>query len=78
MVPLEHLGGEFDAFREGRAVVDGMADVGRVAAHLDGYGGLGDQIAGIRADDAGSNHAGVEGALEHLTLRGSSSMVRHS
>ena len=32
-------------------------DVLRVAAHLDRERGLGDQVAGVRADDAGAEHA---------------------
>ena len=31
------------------------ADVGGVGAHLDGQGGLGDQVAGVGADDAAAD-----------------------
>ena len=37
--------------------VDGQADVGGVGAHLDGQGGLGDQLAGVGADHAGADEA---------------------
>jgi hypothetical protein len=35
--------------------VDGEADVGGVGAHLDGEGGFGDEVTGVRADDAATD-----------------------
>ena len=35
--------------------VDGEADVGGVGAHLEGVSDLGDEFAGVGADDAGAD-----------------------
>src|SRR4029450_13458315 len=43
--------------------VDGEADVGGVGAHLDGQGGIGDQLAGVGADGGGADEA-VGGLVE--------------
>jgi hypothetical protein len=37
--------------------VDGLADVHRVGAHLDGQGHLADHVAGMGADDAAAQDA---------------------
>ncbi|AMK21395.1 gamma-glutamyl kinase [Sphingobium sp. TKS] len=39
--------------------MDGLADVHRVGAHLDGQGDLADHVAGVRADDAAAQDAAV-------------------
>ena len=44
--------------------VDGVADVGDLAAHLDGQRDFRDQVAGMHADDAAADHA-VRGFVEH-------------
>ena len=49
---FEELGGHADRLAGGRMRVDGLADVGRVGAHLDGERELADQVAGAGADDA--------------------------
>ena len=43
--------------------VDGVADVGRLAAHLDGQREFGDQVTGVHADDARADDA-VGGFIE--------------
>ena len=44
--------------------VNRVADVGGFAAHFDGEGGFGDQVTGMRADDAGADDA-VRGFVEN-------------
>src|SRR3546814_1349104 len=58
------LGGHAHRFAEGGMRVDGVADVGDLAAHLDRQCGLGDQVAGVHADDAGANDA-LRGLVEY-------------
>ena len=58
-----HFGGHAEGFGEGGVGVDGEADVGGVGPHLDGEAGLGDQLAGIGADDAAAQDA-VGGLVE--------------
>src|SRR3546814_3618433 len=58
------LGGHAHRLAEGGMRVDGVADVGDLAAHLDRQCGLGDQVAGVHADDAGSNDA-LRGLVEY-------------
>ena len=43
--------------------MDGMADVGRLAAHLDGQRDFRDQVAGVHTDDAAADHA-IGGLVE--------------
>src|SRR5690606_8312479 len=51
------LRGERDRLGQRRVRMDREADILRVAPHLDRERGLCDQVAGIRADDAGADHA---------------------
>ena len=70
---LGHLGGEADRLRQRRVGVDREADVLGVGAHLEREHGLGDQLAGVDADDAGAEHAprlGVEQQLRRALRRG--------
>ena len=54
---LGHLGREADRLRQRRVRVDRERDVLRVGAHLDREHGLGDQLAGVGADDARAEDA---------------------
>src|SRR5690606_28697845 len=54
---LVDLGGHGHRFAQGRVRVDGVGDVGRLGAHFNRQRGLGDQVAGVRADDAGADDA---------------------
>ena len=54
---LGHLGAEADRLGEGRVRVDGEADVLGVEARLDRQDGLGEQLAGVDADDARAEDA---------------------
>ena len=49
-----HLGGERDRLAQRRMRVDRERDVLGVGAHLERVDGLGDQVAGADADDAGA------------------------
>ena len=62
-MPLEDLGGHADRFTQRRMRVDRLADVGGLAAHLDGEADLADQVSGARADDAAADDA-VRGLVE--------------
>ena len=55
MVPSNASAAMADGFRQRRVGVDGEADVGGVGAHLDGQRGLGDEVAGVGADDPGAD-----------------------
>src|ERR1039457_2776217 len=55
--PQRHLGGEEGRFRERRMRMDGEADVLHVRAHLQCEHQLGDQLAGVHADNAGAEYA---------------------
>ena len=54
---MRHLGREADAFAQRGVRMDGLADVERVGAHLDGQRDLADQVAGMGADDAAAEDA---------------------
>ena len=54
---FKHLGGHADGLTEGWMRVDRLADIGRLAAHLDCQADLADQVACVRADDATADHA---------------------
>src|SRR5690606_25207303 len=54
---FEVLGAQAARLREGRVRVDGVADVGRLRAHLDRQRDLGDELAGMHADDAAADDA---------------------
>src|SRR5690606_33869177 len=54
---FEDLGAQADRLRDGRVRVDGVADVGRLRAHLDRQRDLGDELAGMHADDAAADDA---------------------
>src|SRR5690606_31797331 len=54
---FEDLGAQADRLGEGRVRVDGVADVGRLRAHLDRQRDLGDELAGMHADDAAADDA---------------------
>ena len=53
--PREGLGRHGEGLRQGRMGMDGEADVLGVAAHLDRQRRLGDQVAGVGADDAAAD-----------------------
>src|SRR5438128_211723 len=55
--PLVRFRGQPHRLGEGGMRVDGLADVDRVGAHLDGQGRLGDEVAGVGADDPGADDA---------------------
>jgi hypothetical protein len=42
---VRHFGGHAHRLAQGRVGVDGLADVGRVGAHLDGQADLADHVA---------------------------------
>ena len=66
MVPSNASAAMADGLGQGRVRVDGEPDVGGVGAHLDGQRGLGDQVAGVGADDAAADDP-VGGLVEeHL------------
>jgi len=51
--------------------MDGQAQVGSVAAHFDGKGHFGDEIAGVRPDDAAADDSArgrVEQQLGHAIV----------
>src|SRR3954447_12682082 len=54
-MPLEHLGCHADGFAERRMRMNGLADVRRLAAHLDRKADFADQVACMRADDAAAD-----------------------
>ena len=61
-----NFGGHADGFAQGRVRVNGLADVDRVAAHLDGQTDFADHVASIRADDGTADDAmrfGIEDQL---------------
>src|SRR5438093_3063344 len=62
-IAFEDLGRHADRFAERRMRVDGLADVSRLAAHLDREADLADQVAGVGADDAAADDA-VGGFVE--------------
>ena len=63
---LGHLGGEADRLGEGRVRVDREAEVLGVGAHLDRQRHLGDQLAGVDADDPDAEDAPRRGIDEEL------------
>ena len=66
MVPSNASAAMADGLGQGGVGVDGQADVGGVGAHLDGQRGLGDEVAGVGADDAAADDP-VGGLVEqHL------------
>ena len=72
-MPAADLGGEDDGLRQRRVRVDRERDVLGVRAHLDRVHGLGDQLAGVDADDAGAEHAprlGLDDELRQPVRRG--------
>ena len=54
---FEHLCGEGDGFRQRGMGMDGESYVLGVRAHFYGVGDLGDEVAGVGADDAGADDA---------------------
>ena len=71
IVPVRHLGGERDRLRQRRVRVDRERDVLGVGAHLEREHGLGDQLAGADADDAGAEQplgARLEQQLRHALV----------
>src|SRR6266404_7078246 len=69
--PRIDLGGEPDAFRQGRVRVDGAADVLRIGTHFDSEADLRDQLSRIQSDDrAPDGPAGrlVEEQLDEAVL----------
>ena len=71
---VRHFRRHADRFAERRVRVDGLADIDRVAAHLDGQTHLADHVAGAWADDGAADHAvptvfrGVEDQLGEAVL----------
>src|SRR5690606_28947824 len=63
---LVDLGAQPHRFTEGRMRVDGVADVGRLGAHLDGQGDLGDELAGVDPDDAATHDPVAFGVEQQL------------
>ena len=47
-----HFGGHAHALAQRGVRMDGLADVHRIGAHLDGEGDFTDHVTGMRADDA--------------------------
>src|SRR6185312_16064119 len=65
---FDGIGGSGDGLRESRVRMNRQADVGRVAAVLDGERQLADELAGVGADDAGAEQAArlrIEEELGH-------------
>ena len=60
---FEHFRRHADQFAQCRMRMDGLADVDRIASHLDGEANLADQVARMGADDAAAEHA-VVGFIE--------------
>jgi len=54
---MRHFRRHADAFAQRGVRVDGLADVHRVGAHLDGQGDFADHVAGMGADDAAAHIA---------------------
>lgn len=54
-MPFEDFGRHANGFAERRVRMDGLADIGRLAAHLDGQADLADQVSGMGADDAAAD-----------------------
>ncbi len=56
---MRNLGCHPNALAQRGVRVDGLADVHRVGAHLDGQGDLTDHVAGMGADDAAAQDLAV-------------------
>ena len=56
---MRNLGRHADGFSKRRVRVDGLANVHRVGAHLDGQGHLADHVARMRADHAAAQDTAV-------------------
>src|SRR5690606_10287879 len=52
---FEDFGGHADRFGQGRMRVNGLTDVRRISAHLDGETNLADEVTGVLADNAAAN-----------------------
>jgi hypothetical protein len=54
---FEDLCRHSDRLAEGRVRMDGLANICRLASHLDRKADFADQVAGMRADNAAADHA---------------------
>ncbi len=56
---MRHLRRHADALAQRGVRVDGLADVHRISAHLDGQGDLANHVARMRADHAAAQDLAV-------------------
>jgi len=69
---MRHLRRHADALAQRGVRVDGLADVVRVAAHLDRQRDLADHVAGVGTDDAATQDAAMPMGLREAGRRLSS------